>query len=70
LRSAAFNIRAASYQTHLAVINTTVSVGYTDEYLKPLSDSAPATRFRSITAGVSYEIHLWGQLAAEKDAAR
>jgi NodT family efflux transporter outer membrane factor (OMF) lipoprotein len=73
LAIAALNVRAAQLQAHLAVINPTVAVGYTYDYSAPLKRTVPptpATKFHSLTASVSYEIDLWDQLAALKDAAR
>jgi NodT family efflux transporter outer membrane factor (OMF) lipoprotein len=68
LALAALNVRAAEIQTHLAVINPAVTVGYTYDYTKPLTGSVRATQFHSLTASVSYEIDLWDQLGATKDA--
>jgi NodT family efflux transporter outer membrane factor (OMF) lipoprotein len=73
LAIAALNVRAAQLQAHLAVINPTVAVGYTYDYSAPLKRTVPptpATKFHSLTASVSYEVDLWDQLAALKDAAR
>lgn len=70
LALAALNIRAAFYQTHLVALNPAVSVGYTDDYSRPLNNSVPATRFHSLTGSASYEIDLWGELSAEHDVAR
>lgn len=70
LALAALNIRAASYQIHLAVINPAVGAGYTYEASKPLNGAAPTSQFHSLTASASYEIDLWGQLAAGRDAER
>lgn len=70
LALAAFNVRAAQLQAHLAVINPTVAAGYTYDHSKPLKGSVPATQFHSLTAAVSYEVDLWDQLGALKDVAR
>jgi NodT family efflux transporter outer membrane factor (OMF) lipoprotein len=70
LALAALNVRAAQLQVHLAVINPAVAAGYTYDYSKALNGSVPATQFHSLTASVSYEIDLWGQLDALKDVAR
>jgi len=73
LALAALNIRAAQFQAHLAVINPTVTTGYTYDYSAPLKRTippTPATKFHSLTASASYEVDLWDQLAALKDAAR
>src|SRR5579859_5313879 len=67
LAVAALNVRAAQLQTHLAVINPIVAVGYTYDYSKPVKGTippTPATQFHSLTTSVSYEIDLWDQLAA------
>jgi NodT family efflux transporter outer membrane factor (OMF) lipoprotein len=69
LALAALNVRAVQLQMHLAVINPTVAAGYTDDVTRPLTGSAPTTRFHSLTASVGYEIDLWGQLQATRDAA-
>jgi NodT family efflux transporter outer membrane factor (OMF) lipoprotein len=69
----ALNVRAAQLQAHLAVINPTVAVGYTYDYSAPQKRTVPptpATKFHSLTASVSYEVDLWDQLVALKDAAR
>jgi len=70
LTLAALNVRGAQLQTHLAVINPVVTAGYTYDYARPLNGSFPATQFHSMTESTSYEIDLWGQLAATKDVAR
>jgi len=70
LALAALSVRAASYQTHLAVLNPQVSVGYAYDYSKTLNNSTLTTQFHSLTAAASYELDLWGEIAAEKDAAR
>jgi NodT family efflux transporter outer membrane factor (OMF) lipoprotein len=70
LALAALNVRAAQLQVHLAVINPIVAVGYTYEDSKPLNGSAAATQFHSLTASASYQVDLWDQLGAAKDAAR
>lgn len=70
LALAALNVRASQIQVHLAVINPTVAAGYTYDYSKPLTGGGPATQFHSLTASVSYEVDLWGQLGAVKDVAR
>ena len=69
LALAALNVRAARLQVHLAVVNPAVTAGYTYDYSKPLNGSAPAVQFHSLTASVSYELDLWDQLGATKDAA-
>jgi NodT family efflux transporter outer membrane factor (OMF) lipoprotein len=73
LALAALNVRAAQLQAHLAVINPVIAAGYTYDYSTPLKRTippTPATKFHSLTASASYEIDLWDQLAALKDAAR
>jgi NodT family efflux transporter outer membrane factor (OMF) lipoprotein len=70
LALAALNVRAAQLQMHLAVINPAVAAGYTYDYSKPLNGSTSATQFHSLTASVSYEVDLWGQLEATQDVAR
>jgi len=70
LALAALSVRAAELQTHLAVVNPSVSVGYTYDYAKPVNGSAPAMRFHSLTASASYEIDLWNQLGALQDVAQ
>jgi NodT family efflux transporter outer membrane factor (OMF) lipoprotein len=70
LALAVLNVRAANQQVHLALINPTVAAGYTYDYSKPLTGSAPATQFHSLTASVSYEIDLWNQLGALEDVAQ
>jgi NodT family efflux transporter outer membrane factor (OMF) lipoprotein len=67
---AALNVRAAQLQAHLAVINPVVTAGYTYDYAKPLKGAFPSTQFHSLTTSASYEIDLWDQLAATRDAAR
>jgi NodT family efflux transporter outer membrane factor (OMF) lipoprotein len=70
LALAALNVHAAQLQTHLAVINPTVAAGYTYDYSKPVTGGGSVTQFHSLTASVSYELDLWGQLGAVKDVAR
>lgn len=70
LALAALNVRAASLQTHLAVISPAVSVGYTYDYAKPLSGTGSATQFHSLTGSVSYEVDFWGELEATRNIAR
>jgi NodT family efflux transporter outer membrane factor (OMF) lipoprotein len=73
LALAALNVRAAQLQAHLAVINPVIAAGYTYDYSAPLKGTippTPATKFHSLTASASYEVDLWDQLAALKDAAR
>jgi NodT family efflux transporter outer membrane factor (OMF) lipoprotein len=73
LALAVLNVRAAQFQAHLAVINPIVSAGYTYDYSAPLKRTVPptpATKLHSLTASVSYEVDLWDQLTALKDAAR
>jgi NodT family efflux transporter outer membrane factor (OMF) lipoprotein len=70
LALAALSVRAASLQTHLAVINPNVTAGYTYEASKPLNGAASTPQFHSLTASASYEIDLWHQFAAQRDVAR
>jgi NodT family efflux transporter outer membrane factor (OMF) lipoprotein len=70
LALAVLNIQAASLQTNLAVINPTVAANYNYEASKPLNGAAHTSQFHSLTASVSYEIELWGQLGAIRDVAR
>jgi NodT family efflux transporter outer membrane factor (OMF) lipoprotein len=70
LALAAINVRAAEIQTHLAVVNPLITAGYTYDYSRPLTAESSPTRFHSLTASVSYEVDLWGQLGALKDVAR
>ena len=70
LALAALNVRSAQLQAHLAVINPTLSVGYTDDYMRELAGPASATQFHSLTASASYEVDLWNQLGATLDVAR
>jgi NodT family efflux transporter outer membrane factor (OMF) lipoprotein len=70
LALAVLNVRAARLQVHLAVINPTLGAGYTYDYSKPVRGATPATQFHSLTGSAAYEIDLWDQLGALKDAAR
>jgi len=69
LALAALNVRAAELQVRLAVVNPAVAAGYTYDYSRALNGSTAAVRFHSLTGSVSYEVDLWDQLAATKDAA-
>jgi len=69
LAIAALNVRAAQLQAHIAVINPTVSAGYVYQNSRQLSGNVPAVRMHSLSASASYELDLWGQLSAYKDAA-
>jgi NodT family efflux transporter outer membrane factor (OMF) lipoprotein len=68
LAIADLKLRAAQQQLHLAVINPTVATGYTYEDWKILNNGQPAMRTEFLSATVSYEVDLWGQLAALRDA--
>jgi NodT family efflux transporter outer membrane factor (OMF) lipoprotein len=67
---AVLNLRSAQLQAHLAVINPTVSVGYTHDYTKPIKGAFAATQFHSLTASAAYEVDIWDQLGALNDAAQ
>jgi NodT family efflux transporter outer membrane factor (OMF) lipoprotein len=70
LALADLNVRIAQLQTHLAIINPIVSVGYAYDYSKPVKGAVAATQFHSLTALASYEPDLWDQLGALEDVAR
>lgn len=69
LAIAALTVRAAQLQAHIAVINPTVSVGYAYEYSRQFSGNVPAAQAHSLSASVSYELDLWDQLSASRNAA-
>jgi NodT family efflux transporter outer membrane factor (OMF) lipoprotein len=70
LALAVLNVRSAQLQTHLAVTNPTVTIGYSYSDSEPLKGSAPSLEVRSLTVAAAYEVDLWGQLGSLKDAAR
>ena len=70
LALAVLNVQTAQLQAHLSVINPAVGAGYIYDYSRPLNASVSAAQFHSLTASVSYEVDLWGQLDAIKDIAK
>ena len=70
LAVAGLNVEKARLNVGLAVINPTLSGGDTLNYTAPLSGRLPNTQIHSANLSASYEIDLFGKLAAQRDAAR
>jgi NodT family efflux transporter outer membrane factor (OMF) lipoprotein len=70
LAVAAVNLRRARLQARFAVINPTISATDSYTYTTPLRGPLPATRVNTGSLLASYEVDLFGALAAEKDVAR
>ena len=70
LAAAAVTLRRARLKAHYAVINPTISGsgGYSDSI--PLRGQFPSTRTGTASLLASYEVDLFGALAAQKDVAR
>lgn len=69
LAVAAVNLRKARLQARFAVINPTISASDTYSYTVPLKGPIPASQLNTGTLLTSYEIDLFGALAAQKDVA-
>lgn len=69
LAAAALHLKAAQLQVHLAVTNPTVSASVDYANSKPLSGHTPSIQSDALAASVSYDLDLWGTLAATRDAA-
>ncbi len=69
LAQAALRVQAAEIETHLAVINPAVTADYSATRAKFLKRGYPAATSHTLSLSASYEIDLWGSLAATKDAA-
>src|SRR6185312_8368603 len=69
LAQAALRVQAAEIERHLAVINPTVTADYSATRTKVLKRGSPGTTSHTLSLSASYEIDLWGSLAATKDAA-
>jgi NodT family efflux transporter outer membrane factor (OMF) lipoprotein len=70
LAVAAVNLRRARLQARFAVINPTISANDTLSYTVPLKGQLPSTQINTGTLMASYEVDLFGALAAQKDVAR
>ena len=70
LAVAAIALRRAQLQARYAVINPTIGASDTYSYNAPLKGPLPASRLNSGVLQASYEVDLFGALAAEKDVAR
>jgi NodT family efflux transporter outer membrane factor (OMF) lipoprotein len=70
LAVAAVNLRRARLEARFAVINPTISASDSYTYTAPLKGPLPATKVNSGSLLASYEVDLFGALAAEKDVAR
>ena len=70
LAVAAIALRRAQLQARYAVINPTIGASDSYSYNAPLKGPLPATRLNSGVLQASYEVDLFGALAAEKDVAR
>ena len=70
LAVAAITLRRAQLQARYAVINPTINASGSYGYTAPLTGPRPTSQLASGTLQTSYEIDLFGKLAAEKDVAR
>jgi NodT family efflux transporter outer membrane factor (OMF) lipoprotein len=70
LAAAAVTLRRARLQARFAVINPTISATDTYNYSVPLRGPLPTTKVNTASLLASYEVDLFGALAAEKDVAR
>ena len=69
LAVAAITLRKAQLQAHYAVINPTIGANGSYGYTAPLKGPLASSQSQSVSAQASYEVDLWGALAAQKDAA-
>ena len=70
LAVAVITLRRAQLQARYAVINPTISASDSYSYSAPLKGPLPASRLNSANLQASYEVDLFGALAAQKDVAR
>lgn len=70
LAAAGIALRRARLQARYAVVNPTVSGAGSASYNGSLNGGYPPTQIETATLSASYEIDLFGKLAAERDAAR
>ena len=70
LAVAALAVQKTRIDARLAVVNPTISGGNTLSYNAPLSGPLPPSRFQSANLSASYELDLFGKLAAQRDVAR
>jgi len=70
LAVAAITLRRAQLQARYAVINPTISATDSYSYNAPLKGPLPSSRLNSGSLLASYEVDLFGALAAQKDVAR
>lgn len=70
LAAAVVTLRRAQLQARYAVINPTISATDTYSYNAPLKGPLPSSQLNTGTLLTSYEIDLFGALAAQKDVAR
>jgi len=69
LAQAVLRVRAAEMERHLAVVNPVVAANYEAARTKLLKHGFPAATSHTLSLSASYEIDLWGNLSATKDAA-
>ena len=67
LAVAAITLRRAQLQARYAVINPTVGASGTYGYTAPLKGPLPSSQSQSASLQASYEVDLFGALAAQKD---
>jgi NodT family efflux transporter outer membrane factor (OMF) lipoprotein len=70
LAVAAITLRRAQLQARYAVINPTIRATDNYSYSAPLKGPLPSSRLNSGALTASYEVDLFGALAAQKDVAR
>ena len=69
LAAAAITLRRARLEAHYAVINPTIGASGNYSYTAPLKGAFPSTQSQSASVQASYEVDLFGALAAQKDVA-
>ena len=70
LAAAALHLKAAEAQVHLAVTNPAATGSFTTANSKTLNRNQPWMPSDSLGFAVSYDLDLWGALAATRDVAR
>jgi NodT family efflux transporter outer membrane factor (OMF) lipoprotein len=70
LAAAVWNLKAAQAQVHLAVTNPTATGSFEAANSKVLNRNRPWMPSETLSVAVSYDLDLWGALAATRDVAR
>lgn len=69
LAAAAVALQKAQAQAHIAVVNPTVSGGFSDTETRPLGGGLPRSTLASDSLTVGYQVDLFDSLAAQRDVA-